>query len=105
MIEVRSYRSGNSLYRWSGRACRFPAFLVQLNFRYKMRIGLPVNEIAKLHCCPHCGVPTEGTDCKDGIHFDMCPDCYAYIGSPAAQLPGATMKNRRAMEALFEANR
>lgn len=53
----------------------------------------------ELHVCQHCGVPTKGTPAKYGIHFDMCPDCLAYIGSEAAQLPGATMNNRREMQA------
>jgi hypothetical protein len=59
----------------------------------------------KLHLCPHCGTPTKGVHAKYGIHFEMCRDCYDYIGSPAAQLPGATMKNRREMQAKLTANK
>ena len=59
----------------------------------------------QLHICHHCGTPTTGTPAKYGIHFNMCPDCYNYIGSPAAQLPGATMKNRFEMERKIEEQR
>lgn len=56
----------------------------------------------ELHICHHCGTPTHGTPANYGIHFNMCPDCFHYIGSPAAQLPGATMKNRREMQKKYE---
>ena len=63
-----------------------------------------MNEIAKLYNCPHCGTPTTGRVIgligKKPIRT-MCDKCEKYIGSPAAQLPGATMKNRREMEALL----
>lgn len=52
----------------------------------------------ELHLCPHCDTPTHGTPEKYGLHFNMCPECYNYIGSPAAQLLGANMKNRREMQ-------
>lgn len=60
------------------------------------------------YCCPHCGTPMTGRTIgmmrKKKIR-KMCQACEDYIGSPAAQQDGATMNNRRAMEALFEANR
>ena len=31
-------------------------------------------------------------------HLEMCQACWDYIGSEAANLPGATMKNRLKME-------
>lgn len=55
-----------------------------------------------LHICPHCGKPTEGAfyirDLGKDIRLDMCQECWDYIGSPAAQQEGATMKNRIKME-------
>lgn len=70
-------------------------------------MDLAVNK--KLHNCPHCGKPTEGAfyikDLGKTIRLDMCQECWDYIGSPAAQQEGATMRNRVEMELKFEANR
>ena len=63
---------------------------------------------SELYCCPHCGKPT--TDRVIGmigvigkkIVRTMCKECEEYIGSPAAQLPGATMKNRIEMQAKYQ---
>lgn len=58
------------------------------------------------YCCRHCGTPMQGR-VIGMIHGakvvrEMCKDCEAYIGSEAARLPGATMKNRREMEAKWK---
>jgi len=62
----------------------------------------------KLHNCPHCGKPTIGAfyikdthyfyDEEKIVRLEMCRECWDYIGSPAAQQEGATMKNRIEME-------
>ena len=60
-----------------------------------------------MHCCHHCGTPTEGAlvlmpgESKP-TRLKMCQGCWAYIGSPAAAQPRATMKNRIKMERAFE---
>ena len=57
---------------------------------------------AVLHICHHCGTPTIGAfytkDLGKTIRIKMCQDCWDYIGSPASQQEGATMKNRIEME-------
>ena len=66
---------------------------------------MPVEKITRLHICPHCGMPTKGKVIGmigKKVVRKMCQACKDYIGSPAAQQEGAAMKNRRAMEALFE---
>lgn len=59
-----------------------------------------------LHICNHCGKPTEGAfyteDMGKIIRLEMCQACWDYIGSPAAQQDGATMKNRIKMERKYE---
>ena len=53
------------------------------------------------YCCPHCGTPTDGRaiGAMNGkTVMQMCQGCEDYIGSEAASLPGATMKNRIKME-------
>ena len=60
-----------------------------------------------LHLCHHCGCPTEGASVlmpgeTEPMRLEMCQACWDYIGSPAANLPGATMKNRIAMEREYE---
>ena len=55
-----------------------------------------------LHNCPHCGIPTMGVGHPEGPYFEMCQDCYNYIGSPAAQQEGATMNNRIEMERRYD---
>ncbi len=56
-----------------------------------------------VHICHHCGKPTEGAlvlmpgETKP-TRMEMCQACWDYVGSPAAQQEGATMKNRIAME-------
>lgn len=59
----------------------------------------------KTYCCRHCGTPMQGRviGMMDGkVTREMCKECEAYIGSEAANLPGATMKNRREMEAKLK---
>lgn len=61
-----------------------------------------------MYPCPHCGVPTNGRVIglvgKKEIR-EMCQACEDYIGSPAANLPGATMKNRIKMEQALKLKR
>lgn len=54
-----------------------------------------------MYPCPHCGIPTTGRVIGmigKKVIRQMCQACEDYIGSPAAQQNGATMKNRIAME-------
>ena len=55
----------------------------------------------ELYPCHHCGTPTKGKVIgmvgKKEVR-EMCKGCEDYIGSPAAQQEGATMKNRFEME-------
>ncbi len=56
-----------------------------------------------MHICHHCGKPTNGANVlMPGqtvvTNIKMCQECWDYIGSKAAALPGATMKNRIEME-------
>lgn len=55
-----------------------------------------------MHICHHCGTPTEGALMKEGHRIKMCQGCWDYIGSPAANQEGATMKNRIQMERKYE---
>jgi len=60
-----------------------------------------------MHCCHHCGIPTDGGQVlMPGevvpTRLKMCQECWDYIGSPAAQQEGATMKNRIKMERLLK---
>lgn len=55
------------------------------------------------HSCHHCGKPTEGGKVlmpgeTKPTRLGMCRACWDYIGSPAANKDGATMKNRIEME-------
>lgn len=55
------------------------------------------------YCCHHCGKPTTGGEIMmpgetEPTHLEMCQACWDYIGSPAANQEGATMKNRIEME-------
>lgn len=59
-----------------------------------------------MYVCPHCGTPTEGKVIGmmgKKVTREMCQECRDYIGSPAAQQEGATMKNRREMGKLLKA--
>lgn len=61
--------------------------------------------MSELYCCPHCGKPTTGRVIgMVGIKVvkTMCKACEVYIGSLAAGLPGATMKNRIEMQAKYQ---
>lgn len=54
-----------------------------------------------MYVCPHCGIPTNGKVIGmigKKVIREMCQGCKDYIGSPAAQQEGATMKNRIKME-------
>lgn len=59
------------------------------------------------YCCPKCGTPTDGAEVlmpgeTVPTKIEMCQMCWDYIGSPAANLPGATMKNRIQMEQIIK---
>ncbi len=58
--------------------------------------------------CPHCGKPMAGTvigKVGNKISYEMCQACEDYIGSPAAQQKGATMKNRIEMQRKYNARK
>lgn len=63
--------------------------------------------MATLHICNHCEKPTVGAlvlmpgEIKP-TRMKMCQECWDYIGSPAAQQEGATMKNRVEMERQYK---
>ena len=60
----------------------------------------------EMYVCPHCGTPTKGKVIGmmgKKVIREMCQECSDYIGSPAANLPGATMKNRREMQKKYKA--
>ncbi len=63
----------------------------------------------KSHICHHCGKPTEGALVlmpgeTTPTRMEMCHACWDYIGSPAANQDGATMKNRIEMERKYAKN-
>ncbi len=58
----------------------------------------------EFYCCPHCGKPTTGKVIGmkgKKLIKTMCKECEDYIGSPAANLPGATMHNRIEMQKKY----